>query len=41
MLPLKDGKLDIAGALGLGVLSVIKDIGIKRALCWRYNTCYK
>lgn len=29
MLPLKDGKLDIAGALGLGVLSVIKDIGLK------------
>ena len=28
MLPLKDGKLDIAGALGLGVLSVIKDIGL-------------
>ncbi len=29
MLPLKDGKLDVAGALGLGVLSVIKDIGLK------------
>jgi molecular chaperone Hsp33 len=29
MLPLKDGKLDIAGALGIGVLSVIKDIGLK------------
>lgn len=29
MLPLKDGKLDIAGALGIGVLSVIKDIGFK------------
>ena len=29
MLPLKDGKLDIAGALGLGVLSVIKDIGLR------------
>jgi molecular chaperone Hsp33 len=29
MLPLKDGRLDIAGALGIGVLSVIKDIGLK------------
>ena len=29
MLPLKDGKLDVAGALGIGVLSVIKDIGFK------------
>ncbi len=29
MLPLVDGKLDIAGALGIGVLSVIKDIGLK------------
>ncbi len=29
MLPLKDGKLDVAGALGIGVLSVIKDIGLK------------
>ena len=29
MLPLKNGKLDIAGALGIGVLSVIKDIGLK------------
>lgn len=29
MLPLKDGKLDVAGALGLGVLSVIKDTGLK------------
>lgn len=29
MLPLKDGRLDVAGALGLGVLSVIKDIGLK------------
>lgn len=29
MLPLKDGKLDIAGALGIGVLSVIKDIGLR------------
>ena len=29
MLPLKDGKLDIAGAVGIGVLSVIKDIGLK------------
>lgn len=29
MLPLKDGKLDIAVAVGIGVLSVIKDIGLK------------
>lgn len=29
MLPLKNGQLDIAGALDLGVLSVIKDIGLK------------
>lgn len=29
MLPLKDGKLDIADAVGIGVLSVIKDIGLK------------
>jgi molecular chaperone Hsp33 len=29
MLPPKNGKLDIAGALGIGVLSVIKDIGLK------------
>lgn len=29
MLPLKDGRLDIAGAVGIGVLSVIKDIGLK------------
>lgn len=29
MLPLKNGKLDVAGALGIGVLSVIKDIGLK------------
>lgn len=29
MLPLKNGKLDIAGAVGIGVLSVIKDIGLK------------
>lgn len=29
MLQLKDGKLDIAGAVGIGVLSVIKDIGLK------------
>lgn len=27
--PTKDGKLDVAGALGIGVLSVIKDIGLK------------
>lgn len=29
MLPLKDGKMDVAGAVGIGVLSVIKDIGLK------------
>lgn len=29
MLPLKDGKLDIAGAVGIGVLRVIKDIGLR------------
>ncbi|SDN21849.1 Hsp33 family molecular chaperone HslO [Lachnospira pectinoschiza] len=29
MLPLKDGKIDIAGAVGIGVLSVIKDIGLR------------
>ena len=29
MLPLKDGKLDIADAVGIGVLSVIKDIGLR------------
>lgn len=27
--PTKDGRLDVAGALGIGVLSVIKDIGLK------------
>ena len=27
------GKLDVGGALDLGVLSVIKDMGFKRALC--------
>lgn len=29
MLPLKDGHMDIAGAVGIGVLSVIKDIGLR------------
>lgn len=29
MMPLKDGRMDIAGAVGIGVLSVIKDIGLK------------
>ena len=29
MLPLKDGRLDIADAVGIGVLIVIKDIGLK------------
>ena len=29
MLPLKNGKIDIAGAVGIGVLSVIKDIGLR------------
>ena len=29
MLPPKNGKLDVGGALGIGVLSVIKDIGLK------------
>jgi len=29
MLPLSNGKLDIAGALGIGVLQVIKDIGLR------------
>lgn len=29
VLPPKQGKLDVGGALGLGVLSVIKDIGLK------------
>ena len=28
-IPYRDGKLDIAGAVGIGVLSVIKDIGLK------------
>lgn len=29
MLPVKNGKLDVAGAVGIGVISVIKDIGLK------------
>ena len=29
MLPLKDGHLDVAGAVGIGVLTVIKDMGLK------------
>ena len=29
MLPLNDGHMDIAGAVGIGVLSVIKDIGLR------------
>ena len=29
MLPLKDGHIDVAGALGIGVLSVTKDLGMK------------
>ena len=29
MLPLKDGRIDVAGALGIGVLSVTKDLGLK------------
>ena len=29
MLPLKDGRIDVAGALGIGVLSVTKDMGLK------------
>ena len=29
MLPLKDGKIDVAGALGIGVLSVTKDLGLR------------
>ena len=29
MLPLKDGRIDVAGALGIGVLSVTKDLGMR------------
>lgn len=29
MIPLKNGHMDIAGAVGIGVLSVIKDIGLR------------
>ena len=29
MLPPKNGKLDVGGALGLGILNVIKDMGLK------------
>lgn len=29
MLPLKDGRIDVAGAVGIGVLSVTKDLGLK------------
>ena len=29
MLPLKEGRIDVAGALGIGVLSVTKDLGLK------------
>ena len=29
MLPSKNGKLDVGGALGLGILNVIKDMGLK------------
>ena len=29
MLPPKNGKLDVGGALGQGVMNVIKDMGLK------------
>ena len=32
--PNKKGKLDVAGALDLGVLSVIKDMGLKKNRMW-------
>lgn len=32
MLPPKNGKLDVGGALGPGFLNVIKDMGLKRTI---------
>ncbi len=32
ILPPKNGKLDVGGALGQGVMTVIKDMGLKRAV---------
>lgn len=31
--PNKEGKLDVGGALGLGILNVIKDLGLKEPYC--------
>ena len=28
------GKLDVAGAVGVGFMNVIKDMGLKEPLCW-------
>ncbi len=39
--PNAKGKLDVGGALGVGVLSVIKDIGLKGAVCGTDDSCFR